>query len=137
MPKFDMGRTKDLLWPDLGGSGAAVGGHYLARGIDSVQGWTKPFKRMQDYAALAMLGGSWGLYCANKAPNFAEAWFGSNTTLLMEGLADKIFGAPEEAFAGLRTRRRVDTQFAGDRRPPDQSPPTPAFAGVAVGAGYE
>lgn len=109
MGRFDMGRTRDLIWPDLLGIGAGVGGHYLARGIDHARDWNTPFKRLQDYAALGMLGGSWAMYCADMAPNFAESWFASDLTLVMEGVADKVFGPPEESFAGLRTRKRADT----------------------------
>lgn len=122
MPKFDMGKTRDLIWPDILGVGAGVGGHYLARGVDHAKGWTTPFKRLQDYVSLGMMGGSWALYCADKAPDFAGSWFGSNLTLLAEGGADKLFGPPEEAFAGLRTRKKTSKTLGNDAASPRQLP---------------
>ncbi len=116
-------RLKELVWPDILGVGAALAGHYLTRGIDYAQGWSNPFKRLQDYAAVGLAAGSAYMYTTNKAPKFAEVLFSSNLTLVGEGAADKVFGPPEETFAGLRARKRVSA--IKPTNSPAGAPPTP------------
>lgn len=111
MAKFDVNKTTKLLWPNIGGVLVAIAGHYLARGIDHSQEWTAPWKRLQDYWAVGSAAGAWAMYCANMQTEFADSFFDANLTLIGEGLADRVFGPPEETFGpGGRIRRRIRTR---------------------------
>jgi hypothetical protein len=101
---------KELVWPETIGTAIGITGHYLSRGIDAAQGWEKPFKRSQDYVAIGLALGSAYAHSRVVSPaskDIARGVFQSDITLVMEGLADKVFGPPEERFVGLKARRRV------------------------------
>ncbi|RLC72507.1 MAG: hypothetical protein DRI26_02865 [Chloroflexi bacterium] len=82
----------------------------MSRGVDYAQGWERPFKRSQDYVAHGLAFGSAYAHSRVTTPaskDIARGVFQSDITLVMEGLADKVFGPPEERFTA---RRRVVAQ---------------------------
>mgnify|MGYP000253427100 CR=1 FL=1 len=113
---------KELVWPETLGTAIAIAGHYLSRGVDYAQGWEKPFKRSQDYVALGLAFGSAYAHSRVTTPaskDIARGVFQSDVTLVMEGLADKVFGPPEERF---KARRRVEAQPRAGAPPALEAP---------------
>lgn len=124
-----MDSFKELLWPEGMGWGIGVLTHWAARGIDYRLNKTKPFRRSQDYVALAAAGGS-AYGHANTVGDTREVMrgiFASNGTLVIEAGADALY-TPEQAFGKRKVRRKVrgnavdrtQPQLEGDIEQPQQ-----------------
>ncbi len=88
-----------LIWPDAAGIAGSILLNWAGRGLDQQQGWSKAFKRSQDYIALGA-----GVASAYGYSSMGGAWkevsrgaFASNLTLVMDGVLDAVY-PPEEAF---------------------------------------
>ena len=125
---------KELVWPECVGWGIGVAGHYLSRGIDATQGWKKPFQRSQDYVAL---GGvvipayAYGKVTSPASKDILRGVVGSDATLVLEGLADKVFGPAEEKFKGIKARARVSARRPGLPPTGEEAVPSTSQAVVA------
>jgi len=109
-----MDSIKELVWPEGAGWGLAILAHWAARGIDSKKGWTKAFRRSQDWVAVGLAGGSG--YAHSKSVGdtreIARGTFGANATLALEGAADAVY-PPEKAFGVKTTRVKGTTPRRG------------------------
>jgi len=100
---------KELIWPEGVGVVGAIAGHYLSRGIDTSQEWTRAFRRTQDYVAIGLGGvGAFMNTQAGATKEIGRGLFQGDLALIGEGIADAIFKTPEERFGGLRSRRKIE-----------------------------
>jgi len=113
---------KELIWPEGGGVGLAFAGHYLSRGIDNKKGWTKPFRRSQDYVAAAIAGASVAGYdrTTGDTKEFFRGMFTGDLTLVLEGAGEAVIGPPEKLVgrkaAPIQGRRPASPLPSAERR---------------------
>ena len=94
-----MDTATKLLWPEGAGALAAVGAHWMARGIDHQKGWVNPGKRMED--AVAAVGVVGGIVAVDqlKGDNkqIANGYFYTNFGLATTAVIDNYW-APKSVF---------------------------------------
>lgn len=104
MPKFQMSRMKDLLWPEVLGIGVLIAGHIAFRTLDAKMGWSKPFRRSSDYFHVAALGGGAFAYGKDMAPGLTRGIVLGDVALLGSSLGDVAY---EKLSTGIRPKARV------------------------------